>query len=252
VRETGAVRVASEGSSRPKVSRRLGSEPLERRTVTEEIRLRLTRAIESGALPIGHRLPAERVLSEEFGVARTSVREAIQGLLSTGQLVRRSNRIIVADQLPEIDFDPERSKVRLEELFEVRLVIEVPIAELAAERAVAEERKEITTLARKFTAAMQIADFQHANREFHWAIARAAHNSLLSELFGKVLEALSEAEQAAWPPDGTRAARRITSQSASDHRAMAQAIRARDSKLAGQLAESHLHEMERSSLPLTH
>ncbi|HWD25227.1 MAG TPA: FCD domain-containing protein [Acidimicrobiales bacterium] len=230
------------------MSRRLGSEPLERRTVTEEIRERLTNAIESGVLPLGQRLPAERVLSEEFGVARTSVREAIQGLLSTGQLVRRSNRIIVPDQLPNIDFDTEQSTVRLAELFEVRLVIEVPIAELAAERADAAARKEITALARQFKATMPIAEFQESNRTFHWAVAKAAHNSLLSELFGKVLEALSEAEQAAWPPDGTRAARLITSQSASDHRAIAQAIRSGDAKLAGQLAEAHLHQMERSSL----
>jgi DNA-binding FadR family transcriptional regulator len=234
------------------VSSRLGAEPLERRTVTEEIRERLTRAIETGVLPLGQRLPPERVLSEEFGVARTSVREAIQGLLSTGQLIRRANRIIVADQLPEIDFDPEGSKVRLAELFEVRQVIEVPIAEFAAERATDEERREIVALARGFKATMRNAEFQVSNREFHWMIARAAHNSLLTELFGKVLEALSEAEQAAWPPDGSRAARRITSQSAADHRAIAQAIRGRDSKLAGLLTEAHLHEMERSSLPLTH
>jgi GntR family transcriptional repressor for pyruvate dehydrogenase complex len=234
------------------VTGRLGAEPLARRTVTEEIRDRLTAAIESGVLPLGQRLPPERVLSEEFGVARTSVREAIQGLLSTGQLVRRANRIIVADQLPDIDFDSERSKLRLAELFEVRQVIEVPIAEFAADRAEDAERREIVALARAFTRTMNIAQFQEANREFHWAIARAARNSLLSELFGKVLDALSETEQAAWPPDGSRAARRITSQSASDHRAIAQAIKSRDAKLAGQLTEAHLHDMERSSFPLAH
>jgi GntR family transcriptional repressor for pyruvate dehydrogenase complex len=241
--------LASFGSQ---LSRFLADEPLERRTITDEIRDRLIAAIESGKLPVGRRLPAERVLAEDFGVARTSVREAMQGLLSNGMLVRRANRIFVADQLPEIEFGPTVSAHRLEELFEVRLVIEVPIAELAAERATGDERKEISMLARGFRAGLPIAEFQAANREFHWAIARAAHNSLLSELFGKVLEALSDAEDAAWPPDGSRAARRIISQSASDHRGIAQAIRGRDAKLAGQLTEAHLHEMERSSLSLAH
>jgi GntR family transcriptional repressor for pyruvate dehydrogenase complex len=247
--------MAGHGADRsigPHLSRQLGALPLERRTVTDEIRERLLAAIESGALAPGQRLPAERLLSEEFGVARTSVREAIQGLLSTGQLVRRANRIVITDQLPEIHLESERSDLRLAELFEVRQVIEVPIAEYAAERATSPERAAIAVLARRFKAAMPIAEFQDANREFHWAIARASHNSLLTELFGKVLDALSDAEKTAWPPDGSPAARRITRQSASDHRAIGQAIRNQDVKLAGQLAEAHLHEMERSSLLLAH
>ena len=56
--------------------------PVERRTVADEIRERITDSIRSGELQAGQRLPAERELCQQFQVARTSVREAIQGLVS--------------------------------------------------------------------------------------------------------------------------------------------------------------------------
>ena len=49
-------------------------DPVTRRTVSAEIRQRLADAIHSGQLAPGTPLPAERVLCQEFGVARTSVR----------------------------------------------------------------------------------------------------------------------------------------------------------------------------------
>lgn len=248
----GSTASTRSGSERPGQARGLTPEPLERRSVIDEIRDQLSRAIESGAIPPGDRLPPERVLSEQFGVARTSVREAIQGLLFSGRLTRRGNRIYVSDQLSELDFDLGGSKLELAELFEVRQVIEVPVASFAAERASAEERAEIVAAARAFRATTPIEQFQSQNREFHWMIARAAHNSLLAELFGKVLEALDDAEKKAWPPEGSRAARRITSQSAADHKAIARAIEAGDSKRSAALAEAHVREMEQSSTTYLH
>ena len=75
-------------------------EPVERQTVTETVRDALLESIRSGALLPGSRLPSERSLCEEFGVARTSVREAIQGLVSLGIITKRANRPYVAEQLP--------------------------------------------------------------------------------------------------------------------------------------------------------
>src|ERR1700693_6387779 len=77
--------------------------PIERQTVSEGIRDALLESMRSGALPPGSRLPSERALCEEFGVARTSVREAIQGLVSVGAIVRRANRPYVAEQLPGME-----------------------------------------------------------------------------------------------------------------------------------------------------
>src|SRR5258706_11617587 len=111
-------------------------EPIERQTVSEGIRDALLESIRSGALPPGSRLPSERSLCEEFGVARTSVREAIQGLVSLGAIVKRANRPYVAEQLPGMQLAGRDDRKRhLEELVEVRRIVEVPIARLTAARA---------------------------------------------------------------------------------------------------------------------
>jgi GntR family transcriptional repressor for pyruvate dehydrogenase complex len=165
-------------------------EPIERQTVSEGIRDALLESIRSGALPPGARLPSERSLCEEFGVARTSVREAIQGLVSVGVIVKRANRPYVAEQLPDMELAGHADrKRRLEELVEVRRVVEIPIARLAAARADEAARTRIRSIARSLTPEMSLADYRRSARAFHVAVARAAGNETLAELYGKVLDA---------------------------------------------------------------
>src|SRR6056297_3920013 len=136
---------------------RLHFEPVERRTVAEEIRERLLGSILAGDLAPGTRLPSERVLCDDFGVARTSVREAIQGLVSIGAIERRGNRAFVVEHLPDVEVstaDHDDRKEFVRRLFETRRVIEIPIGELTACRATEAERAEILRLAEAFHPAM--------------------------------------------------------------------------------------------------
>src|SRR5260221_462965 len=110
-------------------------DPVARHTVSAEIRHRLADAIHTGVLTPGTPIPAERVLCQEFGVARTSVREAIQGLVIAGYLERRGNRSVVAERLPEVNFAGDDRKALVKQLFEVRQIIEPAIVELTAKRA---------------------------------------------------------------------------------------------------------------------
>ena len=80
-------------------------------------------------------------------MARTSVREAIQGLVIAGYVERRGNRSVVAEQLPDVNFTGDDRKQLVRQLFEVRQVIEPAIAELAAKRATDAEREEILAIA---------------------------------------------------------------------------------------------------------
>ena len=115
--------------------------PVTRQTVAEQVRARLAERIASGELAPGSPVPAERSLSEQFGVARTSVREALQGLVSLGVVERRGNRMYVAEHLPEVvfaspaEFAADSRKQFVVQLFETRRVLELPIFELASERA---------------------------------------------------------------------------------------------------------------------
>ena len=163
-------------------------ERVERRTVPVEIRERVVEAIRAGHFPPGAPLPAERVLCEEFGVARTSVREAIQGLITAGYLERRGNRSVVVERLPAVRFEADDRKILVSQLFEVRKVIEPAIAELATTRASDDERAEIAELAAQDPP--NLDEFRAIDRQFHAALARACGNPLLTEVHAKLLAAL--------------------------------------------------------------
>src|SRR5262245_4315856 len=166
--------------------------PVSRRTVAAEVRERLMTSIRAGQIAPGQPLPSERSLCDDFGVARTSVREAIQGLVSLGLIERRGNRAYVAESLRGVDFEVpgDERKVRVQQLFEVRRLIEVPIAELAAKRATDVDREDVKRLAASFTGILDLDTFRMLDREFHAVLARACANPFLAELELKVLEAL--------------------------------------------------------------
>lgn len=225
-------------------------EPVERRTISWEVRERLARSIREGQLLPGHQIPSERALCQQFEVARTSVREAIQGLVSLGVLERRGNRTFVVEALPNLLFDvdgSDRRKQRVRELFEVRQVVEVPIARLAACRATDEDRARITELAGRFHADMRLDAFRKLDHDFHWAIARACGNATLLELYGKVLDSLfrsSEFEQLLSARSNRDVVRDVIKGAAQSHRQIAKAIENGDWSDAVTTAERHLDHVE--------
>jgi GntR family transcriptional repressor for pyruvate dehydrogenase complex len=222
--------------------------PLGRRTLPDEIRARLITSIERGSLRPGQVLPAERTLCAEFNVARTSVREAIQSLVSLGYLERRGNRAYVVERLPEVVVPVDGRKDKVRDLFETRRVIEVPMAELAACRATPEARAEIAELAVAFEPAMSLDEFRRLDREFHSAIARASGNELLSEVYGKVLDALfssgafAELLYASTNRDEVAV---IVERSVRQHHAIADAIADGDAVRVVAALEDHLDDVGR-------
>lgn len=163
---------------------------IERRTVADEIRQAIADGIRSGRLRAGEVLPPERELAEQFGVARTSVREAIVGLSALGVIERRGNRVRVVEHLPDVAVEVDDRKTAVRDIFETRRAIEVYLAELACCRATDGQRAEINGIASRFGADLDIREFRELDRAFHTAIAEACGNRVLAEVYGKVLDAL--------------------------------------------------------------
>ena len=226
-------------------------QPVDRRTLAQEVRDRLMEAVRSGEMVPGAAIPSERSLCEDFGVARTSVREAIQGLVSLGILERRGNRTVVAERLPEmlpnLDGTSARRSLKVRELFEVREAMELPIARLAAQRATDEEINDIVQLVCRFKSTMDVEEFRFLDRTFHRALARACGNQLLGELYGKVFDRLFQSEDFASPlraPVNTRAVRVIVRDSCAAHRAIAGALQRRDVDAVAEAVERHLDQVQ--------
>src|SRR5713226_10370629 len=111
--------------------------------VSEVIALRIKKQISDGRLTAGHKLPAERDMARQFKTSRVSVREAYRSLEELGLLrIRRG-----ADGgafIAQVDHEPVLRSLSLvlglaktshKELTEARMLIEPPIARLAALRA---------------------------------------------------------------------------------------------------------------------
>jgi len=216
--------------------------------VSEEIRDALLLSIRRGDLLPGAPLPSERELASDFGVARTSVREAVQGLAGVGAVERRGNRLHVAERFPDFRLaEIDSRKQRVQELFEVRRVIEVPLAELAATRARGVDIDQICAIAGRFHPGMPLDEFRALDREFHWAVARACGNELLAELYGKVLESLFrsyEFDSLLTASGNQLTVKKLIKVSAAGHQAIAGALRQQDAALAASAAGAHLHQVE--------
>lgn len=225
-------------------------EPISRETVSSQIRAQLMRRITTGDLAPGAQMPSERDLADQFQVARTSVREAMQGLLSLGVVERRGNRSFVAEHLPEVTVDvPDDRKGFVVQLFETRRVLEVPIFRLAAQRATDAERRAVADLAAKFHDDLDIASFRALDREFHTTIATACGNPLLIELYGKVLDQLFRSREfdALLGDEANRpSVRRIIADSCAAHRAISAALTDGDPAAIEQAAAGHVGSVEQS------
>ncbi len=227
-------------------------EPVVRETLSSQIRDQLLQRIVSGALAPGAKVPSERDLSEQFGVARTSVREAMQGLLSLGVIERRGNRSFVVEHLPDVNFDElDDAKVIVRQLFETRRLLEVPIIALAAERATPDQRAEIRRLADGFAADMGLREFRELDHAFHTVIARACANPLLVEVYGKVMARLFRSEdidQLLTSRANRTEVRKIVSDASAQHAALAQAVADGDVDAAVGEGTAHLAAVERGMI----
>ncbi len=221
-------------------------DPVAKRTVSAQIRQRLADAIQSGELAPGTPLPAERVLCQEFNVARTSVREAIQGLVIAGYLERRGNRSVVAEHLPEMNFSGDDRKALVAQLFEVRQVIEPAIVRLAARRASDDERAAIAAIASRVTD--DLAEFREIDRQFHAALAWACGNPLLNEVHAKALASLfgsGEFASLLYAEVNRAEVAGIISASTLAHQAIADAVVAGHARKAEAAVVAHLDDVER-------
>ena len=108
--------------------------------VEHDILERLRGALSSGRFPDQGRLPAERVLAEEFGVSRSTLRNSLGVLEAEGRIWRHVGRGTFVGERPSVDAPALSALVNQthpEEVMEVRLALEPRIASLAARRATA-------------------------------------------------------------------------------------------------------------------
>jgi DNA-binding FadR family transcriptional regulator len=147
------------------------------------------RRIDSGVWPDGFQLPPERTLALDYGLARNTVRRALQALEEDGRLVRHVGRGTFVKAEPQAAGTQILSRMREAspaEIMEVRLLIEPPVAAVVASRANAEDIAQIETMLRHSISAKGLAEFEHWDAQLHLAIFRAAKNALLMDYYDAI------------------------------------------------------------------
>ncbi len=149
--------------------------------LAEQVMARLSADIRGGRLAPGTRLPTEQALTNELGVSRTVVREAVAALRADGLVVtRRGSGAFVADPAagPFRIVPPSATSLSdILNIMELRLAVEVQAAGLAAERANRKQLAPIRAALRAIDSALQRGEGAVAEDfAFHRAIAEATGN----------------------------------------------------------------------------
>jgi DNA-binding FadR family transcriptional regulator len=164
---------------------------IKRNSLADEVAQRLQEQISRGTYKPSEKLPTEPALMQEFGVGRSTIREAVRILANGGVLrVQQGLGTFVAANGGIEEPLPQRLKrAPFEDLDEVRQLLEVKIAQKAAlHRSEADLLKIAECLKRRkeAAAANQLAECIQADIDFHISIAEACGNTILSDLYKTV------------------------------------------------------------------
>ena len=127
---------------------------IQRRSLADEVAEQVQKQIIDGELKEGDKLPIEAELMKEFGVGRSSIREAVKKLENMGYLKVQQGKgtFITTPSLSQEPLEQRLKRADIKELYEVRNILESAIADI----------------------------------KFHVSVAKAAHNEILFELYSSV------------------------------------------------------------------
>ncbi len=218
-----------------------------RRKLAETVAQQLLEAV--GKLEPGARIPSEKELTQLLGVGRSTVREALNGLSLLGVVeIRHGQGVFAAADAGGADTRAQApdalalalAKGVTHELLEVRQIVEVAQARLAAQRRTEAELNELDAVLMAHARALDAAraPMREASR-FHVLLAGAAHNDILASIFQSFLSLMLDRgprlyeqlpEFARWELE--------------QHRHIFEAVRAGDPDLAGARMHDHVAAME--------
>ncbi|MGI9483179.1 MAG: FadR/GntR family transcriptional regulator [Hyphomicrobiales bacterium] len=206
----------------------------------------LRREISKGALASKDRLPAERLMAEEYGVARGTVREALNQLADDGLVeIRRGSGTYVTGTKQE-QMNPAIANASPIELIDTRFALEPHICRLAVLHARQQDLERAEDLiAQMEESTTDAAKFSKLDMAFHMLLAESTRNQLLIWIVSQINSVRNQ--------DQWLRMRRLTLNSATisqynnQHRQILNAIRTREPERAATLMKEHL-EAARLSL----
>jgi len=203
--------------------------------LSEAVFRSLCHALRAGLYRPGDRLREEEV-AQRLKVSRTPVREALGRLMAKGFVEPAGGRGLIVRSLDAAE---------VLELYAMREILEGAAARLAAQHASPPEIDALIDLEEAFEAQVHDpAELARLNRAFHETIFRAARNRYLDSALQELQDGIALLGVTTFSAPGR------PSTAAEEHRALIDAIAARDADRAERLARSHIQEALRTRLRL--
>jgi len=166
--------------------------PIKNKKVYQHVIEQIQVMVMDGTLKKGDKLPAERDLAEALNVSRTSVREALRALEIIGTIESRQGEgNFIGANMEKSLFEPLSVMFKLHQgksadILELRIIIEIEAAKLAAERI---EEKDMVILNELILALAEAKDENESviiDKEIHYKIAEITGNYLIISVLNAI------------------------------------------------------------------
>jgi len=220
--------------------------PIDRQRLCTEVSRRLEEII-TKEYSIGDRLPPENDLAHLFGVSRNVLREAVKILAERGLLEAKQGigTFVAQPGLKHVSkalkrFITVTPNCSYQHIYEVRRVLEVGIAKLAATRATEEDICKMEQSLDEMEKNLDSGEkWSKADLGFHNSLADATHNPLFAALLEPITNQLLEVYFITYQVIGS------TRSGLHHHRNIIERVAARDAVGAEKAMLAHLEDSER-------
>jgi GntR family transcriptional repressor for pyruvate dehydrogenase complex len=214
--------------------------------ITDEIK----RNIVGGTLTPGQKLPSTKQLADDYGVGRSTVREALSALKAMGLIdIRHGEGCYVrhheANEIGMPTFDSMLiSRDTVLELMEARKSLEVSNAALAAGKRTHDDLRKLESILGDMGRSLgEEKQSERTDLQFHQTLAEATGNSIMQQLLNSIssqMEAAIRETRRLWMYSDASVAKRLWK----EHHAIFDAVSAMNPKLAERRMRTHLDHVE--------
>ncbi|WP_233553159.1 FadR/GntR family transcriptional regulator [Teichococcus wenyumeiae] len=197
----------------------------------------LARELRENRWAIGEKLPTERELGLRYGVARNTVRRALEALEAEGLITRHVGRGTFRNAPPGAAPAGEE-ELSPSDVVECRLMLEPEMISLAVARATQGDIARMLECLRGTDDAADLPGFEQWDAALHDAFALATHNGAIIAMSRSLARVRERTDWGQLKARGNTAERRATLQA--QHHAMVEAVRQRDRMEARRVMREHI------------
>ena len=211
--------------------------------VGETLRDALLENLRSRTWRAGQRLPTERALGEQYGLSRSTVRRVLREFKRRRLITQTvGSGTYVADEVQQslaaMAGGDAALAVSPAELMAARLVLEPALIEMVIGNATAADFARMDECNHHAEAATTLEEFEQWDAALHEAIAVAAHNGFIGNVFRLMSQARSQGEWGVLKRRSATPERRLEYQQ--EHRELVSALKERDAERARVACMAHM------------